>query len=184
VLIKNTTINGGSDGTETVLGSKVTIEGSNLYGNQHEVYCGGNCTVENSWLHDNHNFGSADHQNGFLSTGGDHYNLQHNSIHCVGGCTGDISFLGSTSEATVNRNLFVATLDAAFCLYPSSGGGPRIDNQITITDNVFQRGSNGKCAYYGPVYGWDTPNDHPGTSGYHNVWSGNIWNDGSPLEAP
>lgn len=184
VLIKNTVINGGSDHTETVLGSNITIENSNLYGNQHEVYCGDNCTVENSWLHDNHNFGSADHQNGFLTTGGDHYNLQHNSVYCVGGCTGDVTFLGSDSQAIVNRNLFVASQYAAFCLYPYSGGGPSIVNQMTITDNVFQRGPNGKCAYYGPVYGWDAPNNRPGTSGYHNVWSGNIWNDGTALEAP
>jgi hypothetical protein len=184
VLIKNTTINGGSDHTETVLGSNITIEDSNLYGNQHEVYCGDNCTVEDSWLHDNHNFGSADHENSFLSTGGDHYNLQHNSVYCVGGCTGDITFLGSDSEAVVNRNLLVASRYAAYCLYPYSGGGPSIVNQMAITNNVFQRGTNGKCAYYGPVYGWDTPNSKPGTSGYRNVWSGNIWNDGTVLAAP
>ena len=70
VLIDDSTLNGGSDTTETVLGGNITIERSNLYGNQHEVYCSGNCTIEDSWLHDNHDFGSADHQNGFLTTGG------------------------------------------------------------------------------------------------------------------
>ena len=182
VLIKDTTMNGGSDHTETVLGSNITIENSNLYGNQHEVYCGSNCTIENSWLHDNYNFGSSGHENGFLTTGGQDYDLQHNTVDCVGGCTGDITFLGSDSVATVNQNLLVATLDAAYCIYPWSGGGPSIVNQMTITNNVFQRGSNGKCAYYGPVYGWDAPNNNPGTSGYHNLWSGNVWDNGAVLE--
>lgn len=185
VLIENATMNGGDAETETVLGNNVTILDSNLYGNQHEVYCGNNCTVENSWLHNNYDFGSADHQNGFLSTGGDGYNLQHNSVYCVGGCTGDITFIpnGDVSNAVVNQNLFVATADAAYCLYPSSDSPtkPGIVEEMTITDNVFQRGSNGTCAYYGPVYGWDASNDNPGTDGYHNVWSGNVWDDGKVL---
>ncbi len=189
VLIKDTIINGGSAHTETVLGSNITIEGSNLYGNQHEVYCGNNCTVENSWLHDNHNGESLGwHQNGFLSTGGDHYNLRHNSVYCVGGCTSDIAFIpnGNISNAIVDKNLLVATRYASFCLYPSSDSPakPGIITGMAVTDNVFQRGANGKCAYYGPVYGWDAPNNIPGTSGYHNIWSGNIWNDGQALGAP
>jgi hypothetical protein len=185
VLIKNSTINGGSDQTESVLGSNITIESSNLFGNQHEVYCSDKCNIENSWLHDNHNFGSADHQNGFLTTVGSGYNLQHNSVGCVGGCTGDITFLGSSSDAVVNQNLLVASPYAAYCLYPTSGGDSSVVvNQMTITNNVFQYGSNRKCATYGPVYGWDEPNNNPGTSGYHNVWSGNTWNDGKVLSAP
>ena len=184
VLIEHTTINGGTDQTETVLGDHITIDSSNLYGNQHEVYCGGNCTITNSWLHDNYNFGPAVHQNGFLSTGGDTYSLQHNSVGCVGGCTGDISFLGDESQAVVNKNLLVASPDAAYCLYPSSTSGSVVVNQMTITDNVFQRGGNGKCATYGPVYGWDESNNNPGTSGYLNVWSGNIWDNGRPIQAP
>ena len=185
VLIKNSTLNGQDAVTETVLSDNLTIENSNLYGNQHEVYCGGNCTIENSWLHDNHNFGSDDHQNGFLSTSGSQYNLQHNSVGCVGGCTGDITFLGDESNAVVNQNLLLAAPTAAYCLYPStSGQTPVTVNQMTITNNVFQRGANGKCAVYGPTYGWDTPNNNPGTSGYGNVWSGNTWDNGKALPSP
>ena len=187
VLIENTTINGGSDHTETVLGSNITIEDSNLYGNQHEVYCGDNCTVENSWLHDNYNGASLGwHQNGFLSDGGSGYVLRHNSVYCVGGCTSDIGFIpdDNISNAAVDRNLLVATQYAAFCLYPSSDhpSKPGIISGMIVTDNVFQRGSNRKCAYYGPVYGWDTPNNNPGTDGYGNVWSGNMWDNGQPLD--
>jgi len=185
VLIQQSTLNGGSDMSETVLGSNLTILSSSLYGNQHEVYCGGNCTIKDSWLHDNHNFGSSDHQNGFLSTGGDTYLLQHNSVYCVGGCTGDITFIPNddVARATVTRNLLAATPDAAYCLYPSSDhpSKPGVVSQMTVTDNVFQHGSNGKCAFYGPVYGWDGPTATPGADGYGNVWSGNTWDNGQPL---
>jgi hypothetical protein len=185
VLIEDSTLNGGDAETETVLGSNITIERTNLYGNQHEIYCSDNCTIENSWLHDNHDFGSTDHQNGFLTTGGSEYDLQHNSVGCTGGCTGDITFLGSDSHAVVNKNLLVAAPGAAYCLYPYSGSKPgAVVNQMTITDNVFQRGAQSKCAYYGPVYGWDNPNSKPGTSGYDNVWSGNVWDNGKVLPAP
>ena len=188
VLIKDTTINGGSAATETVLGSNITIERSNLYGNQHEVYCGDNCTVENSWLHDNHDFGSSGHQNGFLSNGGSHYTLEHNSVYCVGGCTADITFIpdGNISHATVDKNLLVATRYASYCLDPSSDhpAKPGVVSGMVLTDNVFQRGANGKCAYYGPVYGWDTPNNSPGTDGYGDVWSGNMWDNGQALGTP
>lgn len=187
-LIENSTLNGGSAMTETVLGSNLTILGANLYGNQHEVYCGGNCTIENSWLHDNYDFGSSDHQNGFLSTGGDTYYLQHNSVGCTGGCTGDITFIPNSdiSQATVTKNLLVASSDAAYCLYPSSDspGKPGVVEQMTVTGNVFQRGPAGTCAYYGPVYGWDSPATTPGTDGYGNVWSGNTWDNGQALNAP
>jgi hypothetical protein len=188
LLIESTVINGGSEHSETVGGDNITILSSNLYGNQHEVYCGSNCTVDNSWLHDNFNGASLGwHQNGFLSTGGVGYTLEHNSVSCVGGCTSDIGLIpnGNISQATITKNLLVATTDAGYCLYPSSGdaasGKSAIVNQITVVDNVFQRGSNSKCGYFGPVYGWNTPNSSPGTDGYDNVWSGNTWDNGQSL---
>jgi len=42
-------------------------------------------------------------------------------------------------------------------------------------NNVFQLGGNGKCATYGPVYGW-YPSDGTG-----NVWSGNMWTNGATI---
>jgi hypothetical protein len=187
VVIKDTVINGGSDQSETVGGNNITILGSNLHGNQHEVYCGDNCVVENSWLHDNYNGAALGwHQNGFLSTGGTNYTLEHNSVYCVGGCTADITFIpnDNISHAVIARNLLVATASAAYCLYPSSDhpAKPGVFSQIAVTDNIFQGGPNGKCAYYGAVYGWDAPNNSPGTDGYGNVWSGNKWNSGAALD--
>ena len=188
VLIENTEIDGGNDQSETVGGDNITVVSSNLYGNQHEVYCGSGCTVEDSWLHGNYNGAALGwHQNGFLSTGGSDYVLRHNSVDCTGGCTSDIALIpnANISRATFDKNLMVATTDVAYCLYPSSGDRaadkPGIVNQITVTDNVFQRGSNGKCGQYGPVYGWNTPNNKPGTDGYDNLWSSNEWDNGRRL---
>jgi hypothetical protein len=185
VLIESTTLNGGSDDSETVGGNNITVLSSNLYGNQHEVYCDDNCTVKNSWLHDNFNGTSQGwHQNGFLSTGGSNYTLQHNSVYCVGNCTSDIGFIpnDNISDATVSQNLFVATADASYCLYPSSNSGkPGTVEEMTVTDNVFQRGPQGKCAFYGPVSNWDSPTSSPNTDGFRNVWSGNVWDNGKAL---
>ena len=127
------------------------------------------------------------HQNGFLSNGGSNYTFQHNSVYCVGGCTSDIAFIPdhNISNATVEKNLLAATSYASYCLYPSSASSkPGTVTGMVVTDNVFQRGANGKCAVYGPVYGWDTPGNTPGTDGYGNVWSGNMWDNGQPLGSP
>jgi hypothetical protein len=189
LVIKDTEIDGGNDNSETVGGNDITILGSNLHGDQHEVYCGDNCVVENSWLHDNFNGESLGwHQNGFLSNGGSNYIVRHNSVYCVGGCTSDIGFIpdDNISNATVDKNLLVATAYASYCLYPSSDhpSKPGVISGMVVTDNVFQRGANGKCAFYGAVYGWDIPSKTPGADGNGNVWSGNMWDNEQALGAP
>ncbi len=187
VLIEDTTINGGSDHSESVGGANLTVLQDNIYGDQHEVHCYSNCTVENSWLHNNYNGAALGwHENGFFNDGGSNFTVIHNSVYCVGGCTGDITFIpdGNVSYATVSKNLLVATMYASYCLYPSSDPGykPGIMTHMVVTDNVFQRGRNGKCAIYGPVYGWDRPSKTPDSDGYGNVWSGNMWNNGQSLQ--
>jgi hypothetical protein len=183
LLIEDTTINGGSDHSESVGGSDITILRSNLFGDQHEVYCGSDCTVEDSWLHDNFNGAAMGwHQNSFLSTGGNNYDLEHNSVYCTGGCTSDIAFIPNddVTNATVDKNLFVAAPDAAYCLYPSSAvSKPGTVSEMTVTNNMFQPGANGKCATFGPVYGWDTPVSSAGANGFRNVWSNNKWVTGA-----
>ena len=186
VLIEHTVINGGSDHSETVGGGDITVLRSNLYGDQHEVHCADNCIVRNSWLHDNYNGASMGwHENGFLTNGGASFVLWHNTVGCVGSCTSDIAFIpdGNVSKATVAKNLLLATTDVSYCLYPSSDhpAKPGVLSRMMITNNVFQRGSNGKCGQYGPVYGWNSPNNRPGSDGYGNIWSGNSWSSGKKL---
>lgn len=159
------------------LTQSITVKYSNLHGGEHEVKCYGNCDIENSWLHDNANGAAAGaHQNGFFTNGGTNYTLRHNNIYCTGGCTADVAMLSTDTNLTAANNLLVASPDSAYCVYP----GPNSPNQSGINNmvwqnNVFQKGSTGKCATYGPVYGW-----YPST-GTGNVWSGNIWDDGSAL---
>ena len=104
-----------------------------------------NCTLENSWLHDNFNGEALGwHQNGFLSNGGSNFVIRHNSVNCVGGCTLDIGFIPdyNVSNAVVHKNLLVATFYGAFCLYPSSDhpAKPGIVSGMVVTDNVFSGG--------------------------------------------
>jgi hypothetical protein len=180
LLVEDSTVNGGSqDEFPTVGGDNITVEYSNMYGGKDEVDCeGDNCTVEDSWLHDNYNSPES-HQQGFLANGGSGYELRHDSVYCVGGCTADISFLSTDDDVTVSNNLLVASPDSAYCAYPGPNNSSQkgIDD-IVWTDNVFQAGTGGKCATYGPVYGW-YPSDGTG-----NVWSGNEWADGAALDEP
>jgi hypothetical protein len=47
-------------------------------------------------------------------------------------------------------------------------------NDITFTNNVFTRGSGGKCGYWGAITSFDV--NAPG-----NVWSNNKWSDGTTV---
>jgi hypothetical protein len=180
LLVENSTLNGGAQSEyPTIGGSNITVESSNISGGKDEINCeGDSCTVENSWLHDNFATPTS-HQQGFLANGGSGYRLEHNSIYCTGGCTADVSFLDNDYDVTVSNNLLVTSPDSAFCVYPGPNQSSQTGfNDIVWTDNVFQRGAAGKCATYGPVYGW-YPSDGTG-----NVWSGNIWDNGQALPAP
>jgi hypothetical protein len=184
--IDHSSVYGGSQVTQpTIAGGNLTVTFSNIYGGKDGVNCGSDCTVEDSWLHDNYPAASGGaHQQGFYAGGGTNYILQHNSIYCVGNCTADISLIPNSdiSTATISKNLLVAST-SAYCLYAGSDPPvkPGIVNQISVTSNVFQKGSNGQCGTFGPVAYFDAPNSTPGTSGYNNVWTGNVWDDGSVL---
>lgn len=182
LVLDHVTSDGGGQWTFSNVegGTHITVLYSNLYNAEHSVHCYGNCDVENSYLHDNANGAAAGaHQNGFLSNSGSTYKVFHNSVGCVGGCTADIAFLnnGAQSDANVTKNLLLYSPDAAFCSYPGPNASPTQNsvNNMVWQDNVFQKGANGKCATYGPVYGW-YPNVGTG-----NVWSGNTWDDGTTL---
>ncbi len=85
-----------------------------------------------------------------------------------------------TFNANIDKNLFVAAPFASYCIDLSTVASKNnIMYQMVVTNNVFQRGANGKFATYGPVYGWEMSNNNPGTTGYGNVWSNNKWNEGT-----
>jgi len=108
-------------------------------------------------------------------------------IGCSADLTGYPDFIAIKNN-TVDGNLFVAnpgnpgTHDegASFCAYAGATPGKPYSSDPTnatnqkFTNNVFQRGWNGKCAAYGAVINFD-----PNRTG--NVWSGNVWDDGTPV---
>lgn len=187
ITLMDTEVVGGNQYTFPAIGgaNNVTAIRVNSHGGEHSIHCYSNCDVEDSWLHDQFEAGSGPHQNGFLSNGGSHFIISHNSLFCAtSGCTADLSFTddSTTYDATIDKNLFVASPTSSYCIDPSSV--PSKNNpmyQIAVTNNVFQHGANNKCGFYGPIYGWDTPNNNPGTSGYQNVWDNNKWDNGATL---
>jgi hypothetical protein len=127
--------------------------------------------------------------------------LRHNSLACdyqgpnyedkspAGdlGCSADMSGypdFAPIKNDTIDRNLFIANPGAdafhggaGFCVYGGStsgksfSGDPTNGTNIKFTDNVFQRGSNGKCGSFGHVTDFNP-------LGTGNVWTGNKFDDG------
>jgi hypothetical protein len=190
VTIEDSEIDGGESYRAVVGFRNVTIRRSDIHGGEHSVQCDDNCVVEDSWLHGQYVPPNGDwHLNAFISNGGTNMRLTHNTLSCDakntsngGGCTADASIFGDfspNSNFTFDRNLFVASTSLSYCAYggydPKKPYGTQVTN-IVFTNNVFQRGSNGKCGYWGPVTSFNS--SLPG-----NVWRNNVWDDGTPVSA-
>lgn len=182
LTVEDAELDGGQGQARTVGVDNLTLRRSNVYGNQHTVQCATNCLIEDNWLHDQWEGGAALgwHQNGFITNGGSNLTLRHNTVHCRGGCTADVALIPdyNISNVTIDNNLFVASPDSSECLYGGghSGNKPGTATGIKVTNNVWQRGGNGKCGAQGPVAYFSTT--APG-----NVWLNNLWEDGAPVPA-
>jgi hypothetical protein len=189
VTLTDVTVQAGSWSDGAIWGYNITADRVNVSGGQHSVHCASNCTITNSWLHDQYNpSGQSYHNNAFISNGGSQMVVRHNTLHCSallnstgGGCSGDLSLFGdfdSISDVTVAGNLFVANNNSiSYCLYGGHDPGKRYGSNptyIRVTDNVFQRGANQKCGVYGAVTSF-------ATGGTGNVWSNNTWDDGGTV---
>lgn len=185
VTIEDSTLNGGSTSYPTVGYGDVTIRRSEVTGGQHNVLCGTNCVVEDSWLHSQFLPSNDDfHNNAFISNGGSNVTLRHNTFQCTprdntvgGGCTADVSFFGDFStikDITVDGNLFKTT-PGGFCGTFGHNPSKPYSNptNVKVTNNTFERGAGGKCGYYGVVTSFK--------SGGTSVWSGNKYVDGTPV---
>jgi hypothetical protein len=188
VLIEDSEIDAGTRQTAAVGYRNVTVRRSEIRGGQHGVNCVANCLVEGSWLHSQ--FVSADsgaHLQPFLSNGARDVVLVGNTLSCTvdsnpagGGCTANVSIFGDfggNANFLIERNYFVASEANGYCVYggtdPAKPYGRDVSG-IRYLANVFERGANGTCGYWGPVTSFD-----PSAPG--NVWSGNVWDDGRPL---
>jgi hypothetical protein len=188
VVVSDSTVQGGSWSDGAVWGYNITVLRANITGGQHSVHCASNCSVTDSWLHDQYNpDGGSYHNNAFISNGGSDMVLRHNTLHCTailnrtdGGCTADVSLFGDfepISNVRVEGNLLKANNSSiSYCAYGGYQPSKRypVATGIQYVNNVFERGPNGKCGVYGPVTSFQA-------SASGNVWVGNVWDGGVPL---
>jgi len=166
----------------------VTVLRSHLHNSQHGVLCEDTCDVRDSYIHlDSIPSGSGRHMQAFLSNGGTDATLVHNTLGCDvpitqsdGGCTADVAIFGDFSpnhRYTFDNNLFLASTKLSYCAYggtdPKKPYGTAVSN-IVFRNNVFERGTNGKCGLYGATTSFDTT--APG-----NVWTNNRFTDGAAV---
>jgi hypothetical protein len=185
VTIQDSEVDVGTGYEASVSGTNLTVQRSNIHGGEASVNCWGNCTITDSWLHGQYMpAGENWHLDAFLSNGASNVILRHNTLACDhdgsrdGGCSANVGIFGDfaqNSHYTIDHNLFVASEGMSYCTYGgSTDSKPYLADNMVFTNNVFQRGSNGKCGQYGPVAAFD-----PGRPG--NKWENNIWENGQPV---
>jgi hypothetical protein len=168
--------------------SNFTAMRVNVYGGKRGVWCEHDCSITDSWIHD-----QAPDPTGVAHESairmGDHATISHNSVLCNApdfppdaGCSADLTGYGDFAPIehnTIQRNLLMATTGGT-CAYGGSSGDdgskPFGDqaNNIVFEENVFQRGPGGKCGFYFPITDFDVT--RPG-----NQWLDNVWDDGETL---
>ncbi|MFC9786495.1 hypothetical protein [Rhodococcus sp. NPDC127528] len=188
VVLEDVEVDGAPSKQPAIGFDNITMRRVDVHGSRVSVLCGSNCDIQDSWLHGQYLAPGADwHVNGYVSNGGSNVIVRHNTLACEplnnpdgGGCTGPASSFGDFAplrNIAYELNLFVAG-PGSYCLYAGyNPEKPYGDDpaEITVTNNIFQRGANGKCASYGPVTSFK-----PGSG---NVWSGNRWDDGTEVPA-
>jgi hypothetical protein len=173
----------------------------NSHGGNGALVCNGHCEVHDSWIHGFY-LELAFHYNAIGSSGNGTgpFIVDHNYMSCdfyaidpdtngSAGCSADLGLYGDfdpLANIIIERNYFApATRTGTWsdnyqpgaCL---QSGNPTIGKrypQVTgehVIHNVFARGFSGKCGVYAPVSSWQ--------SGNGNVWSGNTWDNGTPLD--
>jgi hypothetical protein len=184
-------VNCGVDGWNT------TVIRTEIMHTNRGVYCMKNCTVKDSWIHGTNldtrqcpqaPYNICPHASALRLE--QYSNVVHNSLSCdfTGpfnqdlGCSADVTGypdFAPIHHNTLDSNLLMANpVGVGFCIY---GGGtvgkpysssPDNATYVEIKNNVFQRGSNGKCGAYGAST--DFISNRTG-----NVWQNNIWSDGA-----
>ncbi len=156
------------------------------------AYCEKNCTIQDSYFHGTNLWPDRSdnvHASGVRNE--QYLTLRHNALGCDYqgpflnddiGCSADVSGYPDFTPImhdTIDSNLFLANnAGTGFCVYGGGTAGKPSSNDptnatyIVFTNNVFQRGANGKCGTYGPVTDFIS-----GRTG--NVWTGNKYDNGT-----
>jgi hypothetical protein len=159
-----------------------------VIGGQHSTQCAANCTITDSFLHDQRNpMPLTPHNNPFISNGGHDMILTHNTLWCEpvvnandGGCSSDLSLFGDfeiIDDVLVQRNLMVSNGDnIPYCTYGGSAIGKPFPagTNIRYIDNIFQKGTTGTCGVYGAATSFN--GTYTG-----NVWTNNKYDDGTTV---
>lgn len=184
-------VNGKRDACMCVGSHDFTALRVEVVGGNRGMYCEHACTIRDSYIHGT-DLKATQHASAVRVE--QNTTLVHNTLKCDWtaitdseiGCSADMTGypdFAPIKNNTIDSNLFVANpVGLGYCAYgggtagkPYSGDATNATN-IKFTNNVFQRGSNGKCGAYGPVTDFIT-----GRTG--NVWSGNVWDSGEPVPA-
>jgi hypothetical protein len=165
----------------------------NVHGGKLSVNCFYHCTVKDSYLYGQQRDSTGTAHEGAIRVG-DTSNTIHTTLLCDApdvapdaGCSGDYTGYGDFSPVQNNLtqyNLIMAST-AGFCAYGGASAGKPYSgnsNNLRYLNNVFQRGTSKSdhgyyvCGYYG--YFTDFDPAKPG-----NQWSGNVFDDGTALDA-
>ena len=199
-IVDSTVTNGARDQCACVGYHDFTALRVNVVGGNRSMYCISHCTIEDSWLHGQVLEG-AQHGSGLRVE--EFTTATHNSFACSYAIAHDSTTLGCSAPQngyadfaaiknnTMRNNLYVSSNqgagsdqpgkpNASYCSYGGDTAGKDHSGDagngthMQFISNVFQRGVNGGCGYYGPVTAFN-----PGLAG--NVWSGNTFDDGKAI---
>lgn len=169
-------------------GSNYTVTRGDIFGGNRQGNCDRNCTVNASWLHGTRLNPVSQHASGFRM--GQYTTLTGNTITCEalqnssgGGCSAPITGYPDTMPIhhnTVVGNWIPGSPGSAFCAYGGATSGKPYSNDSTnatyviFKDNVFGRGTSGKCAIHGLIS--DFAKSRTG-----NEWVNNRFEDGAVI---
>ncbi len=178
-----------------VTGSNFTILRTEIINSNRAAYCTSSCLIQDSYFHGTNLWPDASNKAHASSVREEqNLTLRHSTIHCsyTGpfvngdiGCSADLTGypdFAPIKNNTIDGNLFMASAGSAFCAYGGATSGKPFSSDPTnatnqkFTNNVFQRGGTRKCGSAGPVVSFDS-------SRTGNVWSGNVWDDGTAVAA-
>lgn len=184
---------------ENIGRSNIFVYRVNSHGGQGVIKCDSYCEAKDNWVH-GMNLGMEYHYNAFGGNGTNQFVIEHNWASCGdwdivsspgsdAGCSADIGFYGDYApiqNIKINRNFLAGMrVDSSvpnapyrqpgYCLNPGYYPGKPFPAplNVSVTDNIFGRGSSGKCGAYGPT---NSLNSKSNTNG--NVWTNNRFEDG------
>jgi hypothetical protein len=192
--IEDSNLDNGTCVNCSVDGWNFTIKRTEITGSNRAAYCMHVCRIENSWLHQTmlDSYGEA-HASAVRAE--QYVSLYHNVLACdyTGpfnnpevGCSADMSGypdFAPIHNNTIDSNLFGANPQGlGYCAYAGGtqtkpySNDPLNATNIVFKNNVFQRGSNGKCGTWGAITAFIA-----GRTG--NQWTNNKWSDGTTVNS-